>query len=329
MTAYIAIIVALISAAVSIYVAFRNQKAQRELEELKSALADQSKERDARRDYEYEARKRLYEELEPVLFKLVETADEAWYRVLSLARSARLGSITPASGWLFSTDGYFLVSTMHRLFAPMAVIGLMQEKLTLVDLTLERRLRDQYYLAKALERTFTDDFAIAGFEPKLPYEWDVPDQETARKTDPKVHWPQGLPLGRLDIAAAAMIAREGEAPPRLMRFGQFSAEYANPQSAVRAAFTRVGELFYGFHPESRPVLWRILVTQAVMLRALARIRSMSREDTFNPLQKLSEKEAALLQWWSGDSPSDEALLKQTLAIAYTHIQRTFNQIAGK
>jgi hypothetical protein len=307
LAAFVSLIVSVISAVVAIGVAFANQKAQLGLERLKNELLQQSKDRDARRDYEYEARKRLYEEFEPLLFKLVEHADEAWYRILSLARSARRGDIRPSGGWL-SGDGYYLASTIYKLMAPMAVIRLLREKLTLVDLTLERRIRDQYYLAKAIDRSFTDDFALAARFPELPY-------------DPQTGPIQGLPLGRVDVAAEAMIVREKDEAPRLMTYGQFESEYRTQGSALSTAFQPVAALFRGFHPGTRPVLWRILVVQAVMLRALIDIRGRDRE-VFDPLRELTAEEVALLKWSAGAS------MKIPIAIAREHIHETFHQIAG-
>lgn len=57
-----------------------------ENEEKKSAAA-------ARRDYEYEAMKRLYTDVEPLLFQLYEALEEAQHRVASLCRTSRNGNL--------------------------------------------------------------------------------------------------------------------------------------------------------------------------------------------------------------------------------------------
>ncbi|MGE5265050.1 MAG: hypothetical protein ACM3S0_16845, partial [Acidobacteriota bacterium] len=65
-TALIAAFASLTVAVITQIVAIRNQRAlaqnQQLLAQLQSDLAEKKAERDARRDYEYEARKRLYEE---------------------------------------------------------------------------------------------------------------------------------------------------------------------------------------------------------------------------------------------------------------------------
>ena len=66
---------------------------QRQLEDVRAALADRNSAAAARRDYEYEARKRLYQHVEPLLFQLYEALEEAHYRVRSLVRTATQGHL--------------------------------------------------------------------------------------------------------------------------------------------------------------------------------------------------------------------------------------------
>jgi hypothetical protein len=102
------IIAALTAASFSLVTARAGRRATEELEKQKASwsaqlasqsalLADISAERNARRDYEYDARKRLYSEIEPLLFQLFEALEESHYRVRSLARTSRNGNLP---GWL-------------------------------------------------------------------------------------------------------------------------------------------------------------------------------------------------------------------------------------
>ena len=52
-------------------------------------LNKRKSEQDARRDYEYEARKRLYQECEPLFFKLVETSETALTHIKNMAKRAK------------------------------------------------------------------------------------------------------------------------------------------------------------------------------------------------------------------------------------------------
>jgi hypothetical protein len=79
---------------------------ERELEEAKRAdqglfeqwrIERESKllEEKALRDYQYEARKRLYEEFEPLLFQFNELSESAFRRILAFVREAKEGNLVP------------------------------------------------------------------------------------------------------------------------------------------------------------------------------------------------------------------------------------------
>ena len=174
-----------------------------ELEEQKLRLASELEEQravqDARRDYEYEARKRLYGECEPLLFEAAELAERARSRIMSIARTCRQGDLLPdGSGWL-AGPGYYFRSTVCFLLAPMTSFKILQHRLTVIDLSLEPRLRTQYELLKLIFRTFTEDHDLARCEPELEYKPDRadpgrPDRERLLRQSPTgVPAPGALP----------------------------------------------------------------------------------------------------------------------------------------
>jgi hypothetical protein len=134
-----AIIVAVISLISSLVITIVNyifnNKREKEIEELRNKFVLQKDEETAIRDYQYEARKRLYQEFEPLLFQLIEHSDSALFRIKKLASAARDGDLGIDGGWL-SGPGYFTASTIYRLLLPLAIFRLMQRKLTIFDLDL-------------------------------------------------------------------------------------------------------------------------------------------------------------------------------------------------
>jgi len=84
------------------------------------------------RDYEYEAKKRLYHEIEPYLFLFSELSGSALSRIFRLASVAKEGKLYPNTGWL-SGPRYFINSTVYRMIAPLAAFKLIQRRLTIVD----------------------------------------------------------------------------------------------------------------------------------------------------------------------------------------------------
>lgn len=258
---YAALIGAGASLVVAIITYIGSRKTQKEVEVLKAELAERKSENDARRDYEYEARKRLYQECEPLLFQLSEVSENALYRIHSLARTARRGNLRSSDSWL-DGPGYYMMLTIYNLLAPVAVFKLIQRRITFVDLSVEPQIKAQYNLAKVIYVSFTDDFDFARLEPAIIYDPNNPDWRELRNVDSIMHWRQGIPVGRLDVAAEGLILREASAPARLRSFGEFEAEYFKEESLIRESFSIVTDLFLGFHPVTRPILWRMLITQA-------------------------------------------------------------------
>src|SRR5215212_1067166 len=150
-----AIVAAIASVAAAIFAA-TNQTKLKKLEEWKA-------ERDARREYEYEARKRLYRELEPVLFLLNEHSEDAYRHILQLATLARDGTLATnlTSPTKDNEDNYYLKSTIYTLILPMAIFRLLHSNLTLYDLELDINFKFQYILAKCLYLTCSNSFDIA------------------------------------------------------------------------------------------------------------------------------------------------------------------------
>ena len=186
------------------------QRYQKDLRALESRLAEQRAERDARRDYEYEALKRMYHECSPLLFQLVEQAGQVYSRIEGLASTASQGNLDGESSWLnLKNDRYYLRSTEYRMFAMMATVKLLQERLTHMDISLDTQLRIAYAIARQALRSMADDFEIARAG-SAPLEYD-PHSEMPDPHRPQVYWQQGIPRGILENAVESLIVRhEGD-----------------------------------------------------------------------------------------------------------------------
>jgi hypothetical protein len=89
-----------------------------QVERLKANLTYENKMKAARTDYEYEARTRIYKEVEPLLFSAHISATNIISRLSSLASRIGEGYINlhPDSTW--KRGGHFQRSTAYRLFVP-------------------------------------------------------------------------------------------------------------------------------------------------------------------------------------------------------------------
>lgn len=280
-------IASLVVAVIAMVTSFANSKtvasSNEKLAQLTSKLRDDESTRDARRDYEYEALKRLYTECEPLLFQFFELAEDAESRVRALARDCRNGNLRPdGAGWL-ADEGYYFNSTVYRFFAPISAIRILQRRLTAVDLALDSRLKTQYRLLRMLYRSMTEDQSLAERSPRLSYDPDradpgAPDREALIAARPETYVRQGLYRGTLDRLVDAMIIREQELE-RVISFSEFLQFKQDGESQLCLVMPDVRLLFAGFHPLARPVLWRVLVTQKLIYDALDGSRDVDRAGT--------------------------------------------------
>jgi hypothetical protein len=327
------ILAALISVVVAVITQLSNRKTQRELKDLElnnneklaklnAALGKRKSEDDARRDYDYEARKRLYRECEPLLFRLAEGSENALHRIFSLARTARDGDLEQDRSWL-NGPGYYMASTIYNLMVPIVIFRLLQNRLTLVDLTVDRRISNQYLTAKLLYITFTEDFVLSRFEPELHYQPFVAAWEKMRAEQPTRYWRQGLTLGRLDAAIDGMIHRSPDNTERCITFGEFEPSFYKDltENGVESCFAPFIDVFSYFHPARRPILWRILVVQAHLHARLMRqfVHHGATGFLTSIPNDFSGNDLARLDWRSPQDQLDESLITEPVRVARNYI----------
>lgn len=298
----IALIAAFTSLVASFYQVIQGRRNEQDLEVVKLRLAEQQAERDSRRDYEYNALQRLYEEYEPIRFQLIDAVECAKYHIEELQQE-----MIWRQGWQGSD---LLLSTVYHLLLPAAVYRRARRSLTLVDLKVDPQIELQYLLLKKVYLAFTHDRQIARFS-SLDYTPYVEGWREKRIDDPQKYKRQGLPLGRLDNAVDALLIPLASSPEheRVVSFGEFEQQFSEIQNDdVRGALGAARDLFYEFHPMRQPVLWQILLTQYCLYKA---ILALANGDTFKPNllaypdKWLNSEELRKLQW---EIPKD--LLKE-------------------
>lgn len=246
MTGGFALLVAVVTAIFSWYnqhqTAKDNEKRDDQLARLNAQLSREAAEESARRSYEYEARKRLYTEIQPLLFQLGELCEGSYNRIVNLqqARVFRL---------LETPDSYVMLSTIHRLVSPLVVIRQIQRRLTAVDLGVDRTVRGQYMVAKEIAVTLTSGEQIAEIEPQLSYHWKT---EAER---------QHIGVGELEQLITLLTLRDADGTTRWMDYSELESSYRNDQKA-REIINPIQMRLISANPLSKPVLWRTLVVQA-------------------------------------------------------------------
>jgi hypothetical protein len=293
------------------------------LETFKSELLDENAARNARREYEFEARKRLYQEIEPLLFQLNEAAEEAFYRVKSLTRSARRDELK----WLRG-KGYYLRSTVHKLFVPAVVFRVVQRQMTFIDLRLDETIRTKYYLMKLYAYSFTDDFDIANrIKQRHPdFEYD-PNEGTREmiQSDPARYARQGLYVGVVENTADAMIKEyEGKEHKGLRpkAFGEYW-DSVKLDDSMPGDIKQVVSLYSHFDSRSNPILAHILHAQACIARLILLSSGGLRQNLHQALTDFisSSEFQTEFAWAEGTKPDTQLVL--------TYIEGTFHKIAGR
>lgn len=224
--------------------------------------------RDAAADYAYEARKELLHGARPAFVGLARRAGDGLGVVWALAEAAADGRLRETGDGPLKQDGPFLRSVVWGLLAPQAAAVLLQRRLELLDPGTDARWRSLEPLVDALFRVFRDDRALAAAAPRLDYQPDHPNGRFLRQGEPQTYLPQGLGLVDVKAAASALIAAEGGVP-RVISLDELEHAWgAEEGDALRAALRPVVTWVQGFHPHTRPVAWRILVTWCHLLQAL-------------------------------------------------------------
>jgi hypothetical protein len=168
---------------------------------------------------------------------------------------------------------------------------------------LDHALQRQYILARQAFFALGDEFAFAklGDEP-LPYEpFDSNAEEKARSA-PAIYWRQGLPLGVMKTAIEALLCTADQGGSRVMTYAECEAAYTNKQSRVYKELREIAFLFEDFHPRTRPVLWRMLVTQACLYRVLSRHNEVVKEPWTISDLRISNHERPAFDWRSDADP---------------------------
>lgn len=130
-----------------------------------------------------------------------------------------------------------------------------------MDLQVDQAIYTQYILAKMLYFCYTDDFRLDRLVKRLEYNPYVNDWREKREQNPQVYRRQGFASGRLD----ALIIGEEKAAYRFVSFGQFEEMFDTlKEDDVNSSLGTARDLFFSFHPSTRPVLWRILIAQVML-----------------------------------------------------------------
>jgi hypothetical protein len=146
-----------------------------------------------------------------------------------------------------------------------------------VDLTVDPWVRAQYLTAKQLYAIWISAAELAEAKPSIRYQPISPGSgpRNGSAVDPWQH----LSVARVEQLIEALQVRDDKGPSRCKSFGEFIAWYTgldqkddlpDQSTPLRESVARTMTLFEGFHPSTRPVLWRALLAEARLSKLLIR-----------------------------------------------------------
>ena len=295
-TAIVLAIISLLSSVfVTIYSTLRSEKQNKEIEILKNKLSLESAEKNARRDYEYEAKKRLYAEYEPLFFQLAELSNQARHHLKGMSWTT-FNSLKDPESWdrdqWMEIEAYYFRETIYKVFSPFAMFNILLKKVNSFDVSIDRKVHIVYSLGKILYFTFSHDYIIAGYINRRL----LINEEHTNKFGPnfKVGNPfgeayvnewrrnvitnpenfsggEGIRTGQLDNIINGFIYKD-ENVKRILTFSEFEKKLStNSNDWIQIAALR----FSRFDPKTNQVLWRVLLVQACIHYIISGIKTES------------------------------------------------------
>jgi hypothetical protein len=185
----------------------------------------------AQRQYEFDARKRLYLAIGPLRFQLLLACRDLAGRVQSLGSSERHYSL--------SLTGYFGRSTLYRLLRVLAIAEVIETQVALNDFSVDPGAIDCLRFRRSLTRILSGDELVHGH----------PDVDWTRQA-------QHVYSDRLTVCAQALVDGDGGKAHRILRFQEFNARL--DEAGVRSV-APFDTLLNDFQPTSKPLLWLRLI----------------------------------------------------------------------
>jgi hypothetical protein len=166
-------------------------------------------------------------------------------------------------GWLSDSHNYFTITTVYRLIAPLAAYKILRSKLTLIDINVDTSISFQYTIAKTIYDTISDDIDLAKRLVK---------RILSLKYDPNIVGfgkRQGLFVGTVEKLTEDLIVQEANNISRVKSYGEFENEFFNSElNEWKQPWDKAARLYTTFNPKTHPVLWLILITQAILYQSL-------------------------------------------------------------
>jgi hypothetical protein len=191
--------------------------------------------RSAEREYNLEARKRLYHAIGPLRFQLVIACRDAATRINNYGLNQR-------QRYSMTMENYYGRNTLYRLLRPMAIAELIEQQITYADFSVDLSSVELLHFKRAAYIAFTDGDFMLG-HPMI--NWDFQNEH--------------LFSGTLSRLANLIIIQDDEASnkKRTMHFHEFDAFIHSPEKIK--LFSPLTKILDDFSIKDKPVFWLRLI----------------------------------------------------------------------
>jgi hypothetical protein len=202
-------------------------------------------ERAAERQYQSDARKRLYTVVEPLKFQLIWASAELVNRIWAIGTDEQEYPIT--------YKGNFGRSTLYRVLRVFGVAELLEWQMANADFTVDTSMVS---LIRFKKQSFD---CMASFKASLGH----PDENRNEQR-------QRIFYDELAIIASGMIITDRNNQQRVMRFDEFAKIELDPNDQA-GLFRALPHVMKDFTPTAKPLLWVRLLALASLCNELVRI----------------------------------------------------------
>ena len=232
-------VVALLSGFLSSWLTYRFIKRQEIIDqarwqgeirkEVEVYLGDKS----AEREYNLEARKRLYHAIGPLRFQLVIACRDA---------ATRIGNHGLLKRYVMTMDSYYGQNTLYRLLRPLAIAELIEQQITYADFSVDRSAIALLRFKRAVHMALTDGDAILD-HPKANWSSEV----------------EHLFSGTLSSLANSLIIEDEDVSNKKlpMHYHEFEALLEDPRNLT--LFSPLAFILHNFNISDKPIFWARLV----------------------------------------------------------------------
>jgi hypothetical protein len=285
------------------------------IEKLKADLAYEGKIKTARIDYEYEAQKRLYKEVEPILFAAHLAATSLSDRLEALAPRICDGYICcePTKNWL-TTDLYFQQSTAYWIFLPMTYYRHLSGRISQFDMTLVPEIGKKFMTLGLFRSIPVADFELARSPiAAIPYDPYGEATKAQREADPAQYKFQGIVRGDVERFVSLMMTAEGTP----LEWFQFEQKLREADSDLTQAYEPVRDVLVDFHPSTHPVMWRTIIAYALLSDFFIQAREFTSEEYDSLIPQDSWRR---FDYRMRSETSDEVIPRQHFEVARIYLR---------